>query len=45
MEEVKGRMRLENVDVKWHLQECVVIGGDGLQEGLDWLYNEIVAGS
>ena len=31
----------EIIDRSWHIQATSVITGEGLYEGLDWIYNEI----
>ncbi len=35
--EVAEALGLKNLKRKWNVQGCSAIGGDGLQEGLDWV--------
>eukprot|EP01084_Bolivina_argentea_P205530 351091_1 len=42
VEEIKNELELDKItNRKWHIQPCSALNGDGLHEGIDWIYNKL----
>ena len=42
-EEIINHLNLTEIkEHDWHIQKCSALKGEGIKEGLDWLYDKLI---